>query len=197
MTIRRLSIHALLFLVITAGFGQAQSPSIVMARLTAPISTKTSAVNDRLSAIIDEPEQYRGGVIEGRITGLTAPQRGMGKGKPDITFQFDSLTLNGSTAPISAELRDFANSKGVSHVDEEGRVVGQTSNKKRALWTGLGAGAGAAIGGAAGGGKGAATGAGIGGAAALALSLKMTTTGSNIEFFPGSLMTLQVTKQKP
>jgi hypothetical protein len=164
----------------------------MVAKLLAPISTKTSSVGDRFTAEVQDPEQFSGAILEGRITKLKAPARGLGKGKPAISFQFDTITFKGETNPVSADLTAVSNSKGVKDVDEEGEVVGKTSNAKRAKFAALGALAGAALGAAAGGGTGAAEGAALGAGAGLLIAVSMTAAGSDVEFYPGSLFTLQV-----
>jgi hypothetical protein len=171
------------------------NPTTATAKLTAPISTKTSRQGDRITAVVETPQPLEGAVLEGQVTKVKAPQRGLGKGKPEIVFQFDTMTFNGSSSPISANLTGVSNSKGVSNVDEEGQTIGRTSNAKRAIGTLIGAGAGAAIGAAAGGGSGAAKGAAIGGAAGLLISVTMTAAGSDIELFPGSRLTIELSSR--
>jgi len=163
-----------------------------VAKLLSPISTKTSNEGDMFTAIVEEPSQYQGAVLEGKITKLKKPQKGTGKGKAEIAFQFDTITFNSISAPVTVDLKEVQNSKGVKAVDEEGRVIGKTSNKKRVLSTFAGAAIGAGIGALAGGAQGAAKGGAIGLAAGLALGLTMTTAGSDLEFLPGSHFTLEV-----
>jgi hypothetical protein len=178
--------------------GQSQQPGAglkkvrVVAKLLSPISTKTSNQGDMFTALVEEPPQYQGATLEGKITKLVKPKKGVGKEKSSIVFEFDSFTMNGNTSNVAAELKDVANSHGVKSVDEEGRVIGRTSNAKRAAAALGGAGLGALIGGLAGGGRGAAAGSAVGLAAGLAIGLTMTTTGSDIEFMPGSHFTLEV-----
>lgn len=173
-------------------FSGAQQSTIFVVKLLAPISTKTSNVGDRFTALVEEPAEYNGGVLEGSITKLKQPERGLGKGKPEIAFEFETLTFRGEMKAISANLKDLTNSNGVKGVDEEGRVIGTTSNMKRLLWTALASGAGAAIGSAVGGARGAATGAGLGAAIGLAISVTMTAAGSDVQLNTGSHFTLDV-----
>jgi hypothetical protein len=163
-----------------------------IAKLLSPISTKTSNQGDMFTAIVEEPSQYQGAVLEGKITKLKKPRKGTRKGKAEIAFEFDTLTFNSKSSAVTADLKGVQNSKGVRSVDEEGRVIGRTSNKKRALATLAGGALGASIGALAGGAQGAATGGAIGLAAGLALGLTMTTAGSDLEFLPGSRFTLNV-----
>lgn len=76
-----------------------------------------------------------------------------------IQFQFETFTFNRQTARIKAELTGLKNSQGKEKVDEEGHVMGVTSNKKRLAGAILGSALGAAVGAAPGGGRGAAVGA--------------------------------------
>jgi hypothetical protein len=163
-----------------------------VAKLLSPISTKTSSEGDMFTAIVEEPSQYQGAVLEGKITKLKKPKKGTGKGKAEIAFEFDTITFNSKSTPVTVDLKDVQNSKGVRAVDEEGRAIGKTSNRKRALATIAGGAIGAGIGALAGGAQGAAKGGAIGLAAGLALGLTMTTAGSDLEFMPGSHFTLDV-----
>jgi hypothetical protein len=161
-------------------------------RLLSPLSTKTAREGDTFTASVEMPGQYQGAVMEGRITRLKRPRKGVGKGKAEVRFEFETLTFNGRTAAITTNLIHVANSQGLMGVDEEGRAISVTSNKKRIISTLALAGIGAGIGAAAGGARGAAVGGAAGAAAGLLIGLKMTTSGSDIEFRPGSMFTLSV-----
>jgi hypothetical protein len=130
--------------------------------------------------------------MEGRITRIKKTEKGTGKGKAELQFQFETLTFNRQTASIKAELTGLKNSQGKETVDDEGHVIGVTSNKKRLAGAILGSALGAAVGTAAGGGRGAAVGAAAGLGLGLAIAMKMTTAASEIEFKPGSVFTLTV-----
>jgi hypothetical protein len=174
----------------TVGFGLHDTTFVV--RLLSPLSTRTAREGDTFTASVEEPSQYQGAAMEGRITRLKRPRKGVGKGKAEVQFRFERLTINGRTATITADLKDVKNSQGLNGVDEEGRAIGVASNKKRILSTLVLGGIGAGIGAAAGGAQGAAVGGAAGAAAGLLIGLKMTTTGSDIEFRPGSVFTLSV-----
>jgi hypothetical protein len=194
---RRLLFLPLLFVVANAPAPAQVQPlglehAAFIVKLTAPISTNTSNPGDTFAALVESPSEYQGAVFVGRITKLKKPKKGVGKGKAEIAFQFEALTVNGNTYPVIADLTDVTNSKGVKAVDEEGQVVGKTSNKKRVGVAAVGAGIGALIGAAAGGAKGAAAGGAVGLGAGIAIGLRMTTTGSQLEFLPGSHFTLEV-----
>jgi len=173
-----------------SGFGLKDTTFVV--NLLSPLSTKTGKAGDTFTASVEVPSRYQGAVIEGRITKLKRPGKGVGKGKAKVQFHFDTLTFNNQIAPVVANLVEVANSQGVKNIDDEGGTIGVTSNRKRALAALIGGGIGAGIGAAAGGAQGAAIGAAAGAGAGLMIGLTMTTTGSDVEFRPGSKFTLTI-----
>ncbi|MGH9632535.1 MAG: hypothetical protein ACRD7E_29875 [Bryobacteraceae bacterium] len=62
----------------------AQTHAKLIVKLLARISTKTSNVGDQLTAMVQAPEALSGAVVEGHVTKLRQPERGLGKGKPEI-----------------------------------------------------------------------------------------------------------------
>ena len=176
------------------GFGLNGATFVV--NLLSPLSTRTANQGDTFTAVVEVPSQFQGGVVEGQITKLKRPKKGVGKGKAEVQFHFNTLTFNNQIAPIAANLVEAENSQGVKNIDEEGHTIGVTSNRKRAVATLLGAGIGAGIGAAAGGAQGAAIGAAAGGGAGLVIGLTMTATGSDVEFRPGSRFTLTVSDRR-
>ncbi len=186
---------AILFLLLQSpGFGQAKLPKFdhtaFAVKLLTPVSTKGSQEGDTFTCLVIEPAEISGAEVSGKITKLKAPKKG--KGNAEISFEFKSVSFKGESRDILAELKDVSNSQGVKSVDEEGHVISKTSKKKSAVAALTGAGLGALLGGIAGGGKGAAIGAAAGGAAGLIIGIKMTASASNIEFFPGSQFSLDV-----
>ncbi len=159
------------------------------AKLLSPLSTKTSQRGDTFSVEVISPGEYEGSIIEGRVNNVKKAKK---QKKAEISFAFETLTFKGRTYPIQADLKDVANSKGVKEVDDEGHAIGKTSNKKKILGTLAGGGLGALLGGLAAGGKGAAAGATIGAAAGFAIAIGLTTSGTDVEFAPGSTFTLLV-----
>jgi hypothetical protein len=158
-------------------------------RLMSPISTKTSQRGDRFPVQVITPELYKNAVIEGHINTIKKPKK---RDKAEVSFAFETMTLGGATFNVQADLKEVANSQGVKDVDEEGRAIGKTSKKKAVESALIGSALGALVGGAVGGGKGAATGAGAGAAAGLLIGITFTTSGSDMEFAPGSRFTLLV-----
>jgi uncharacterized protein YcfJ len=126
-------------------------------------------------------------VIEGHINAIKKPKK---RDKAEVSFAFETITLRGVTYSIQADLKEVANSQGVKNVDEEGRVIGKSSKKKAMESALVGSALGALLGAAMNGGKGAAAGAGVGAAAGLLVGITFTTSGSDMEFAPGSQFTL-------
>lgn len=81
-------------------------------------------------------------------------------------------------------------------LDEEGRAIGKSSKKKALESALIGSAVGGILGGAMGGAKGAAVGAGAGAGAGLLFAIKFTTSGSQMEFAPGSIFTLDVSDRR-
>ncbi len=163
--------------------------------LTSPISTKSSKPGDTFTAVVMQPAEFQGGVVEGHIRKVE-PAQNMEAPKSRITFAFETLTLSDNTTyKIQADLKDVVNSKGVAKVDEEGQVIGRGNVAKRALFGAGGAGLGSFAGGMLGGGIGSLAGGLAGGALGYAVSLDVTASSHNIEFFPGTHFTLAVTSK--
>jgi hypothetical protein len=158
-------------------------------KLMSPISTKTSQRGDRFSAQVMAPELYKDAVIEGHINTIKKPKK---RDKAEVSFAFEAITVRGATHPVQADLKEIANSQGVKDVDEEGRAIGKSSKKKAVESALIGSAVGALLGGVVAGGKGAAAGAGAGAAAGLLIGITFTTSGSDMEFAPGSRFTLLV-----
>jgi hypothetical protein len=162
----------------------------VNARLLSDLNTRTARDGDVMTLLV-ENGPYRGGYLRAVVTKAKRPGKLIGRGKSEISFQFEQLTLNGRTFPVSADLKRISNSRGKANVDEEGRVIGSgPSGKKRGLMAAVGAATGATLGAIAGGGKGAAIGAGAGAAAGLVASYTIIANGPDLELNKGSVFTL-------
>ena len=135
------------------------------ATLNDTISTKTSTENDRFSMIVQTPDEYRGAIIEGYLTGIK--RSGKVSGRANLTFNFETIRLNdGRTYSFNGFVESVRNLNGEEiKIDNEGTVQGGSQTKQTATRGAIGAGVGAIIGAIAGGGKGAAIGAIIGGGA--------------------------------
>jgi hypothetical protein len=129
------------------------------------ITTKISQNNDRFRMTVQSPNEYRGAIVEGYLTGIN--RSGKVSGNSKITFNFEKITLrNGQSYEFAGFLQSVTDADGkVVKIDSEGTAKGDSQTKETVKRGGIGAGLGAIIGAIAGGGKGAAIGAIIGGGA--------------------------------
>jgi outer membrane lipoprotein SlyB len=160
-------------------------------KLTSPISTATSKAGDQFTAVVLEPAEYVNAIVEGHVRKVE-PAQNMEKPKAHILFDFDTLTVGDVTYKIEADMQEVTNSKGVAKVDEEGQVIAKGNGGKRAAGAFGGAGFGALAGGLLGGGTGALIGAAAGGLAGYLITVDVTSSSKNIEFYPGTQFTVQV-----
>ena len=139
--------------------------AILTGTLENDIDTKVSQNNDRFRMTVTAPNEYRGAVIEGYLTGIDRSGRVSGNSK--VTFNFERIRLtNGQTYDFAGFLQSVTDENGKTvKVDTEGTAKGDSQTKETVKRGGIGAGIGAIIGAIAGGGKGAAIGAIIGGGA--------------------------------
>jgi hypothetical protein len=162
------------------------------AKTLSALSASQNKKGDKFTLQVLEPDSYKGAIVEGEVT--RAKASGKVKGKSELLFSFNTLTpAGGQSVPIEANLESLSNTKGAKGVDEEGRVIGNSSMKKDVARTAILGGIGAAIGGIAGGGSGAAKGAAIG--AAIGLTIAVSTSGPDIKIAPGSVFDLVVTSK--
>lgn len=129
------------------------------------IDTKVSQNNDRFRMTVNAPNEYRGAVVEGYLSGID--RSGRVSGRSQITFNFERIRLtNGQTYDFAGFLQSVTDENGKTvPVDTEGTAKGDSQTRETVKRGGIGAGIGAVIGAIAGGGKGAAIGAIIGGGA--------------------------------
>jgi hypothetical protein len=115
--------------------------------------------------VVQAPNEYRGAVIEGYLSGIN--RSGKVSGRSQITFNFERIRLaNGQTYDFAGFLQSVTDENGKTvKVDSEGTARGKDQTRETVTRGGIGAGLGAIIGAIAGGGKGAAIGAIIGGGA--------------------------------
>ncbi len=137
----------------------------LVATLNDALSTKTANNNDRFSMTVETPDEYRGAVIEGSLSGIN--RSGKVTGRAAVNFNFETIRLrDGRTYDFNGFVESIRNNGGDEiKVDNEGRAQGSNQTKQTATRGAVGAGLGALIGAIAGGGKGAAIGAIIGGGA--------------------------------
>ncbi len=201
MQVRRvlcsLFVPVLICLGLSAQSGKAINPckvsnTLVDVELMSPISTSTAKPGDTFVVNIIKPDAMKDAKIEGDVKSLVKAERGYGKGAPHIDLEFNYLTINGQTCSLTGELQDVRNSKGAVRVDEEGRAIGHSSNKKRIAGTLGGALLGGLAGYAAGGGDKIYAGMGAGAVAGFLITSSLTTTGTDISFAPRSTFTLSI-----
>lgn len=137
--------------------------TFVTAILESDIVTGVSQDNDRFRMTVRAPQEYRGAVIEGYISGIT--RSGRIAGRPEVTFNFDTIRLSdGREYGFAGILVSVTDNEGNTvKIDTEGAAKGESQGRQAARRGAIGAGIGAVIGGIIGGGKGAAIGAAIGG----------------------------------
>lgn len=129
------------------------------------ITTGASQENDRFRLIVDYPNEFRGAVVEGYLTGVQ--RSGKISGSSKLTFNFETIRLrSGRTYDFAGVLQNVTDPQGREiNINNEGQVKGESRTKETVKRGGIGAGLGAIIGGILGGGKGAVIGATIGGSA--------------------------------
>ncbi|MDQ3800664.1 MAG: hypothetical protein M3384_14550, partial [Acidobacteriota bacterium] len=139
--------------------------TIITGNLENDILTNVSQNGDRFRMTVSAPNQFRGAVIEGYLSGLA--RSGKVSGRSQVTLNFERIRMpNGETYDFAGYLMSVTDQDGKTvKVDTEGAVKSESQTKETAKRGGIGAGLGAIIGAIAGGGKGAAIGAIIGGGA--------------------------------
>lgn len=138
---------------------------IVSGILENDIDTKVSQNNDRFRLTVNAPNEFRGAVIEGYLSGID--RSGRVSGRSQITFNFERIRLqSGQTYDFAGYLQSVTDENGKTvRIDTEGTAKGDSQTRETVKRGGIGAGIGAVIGAIAGGAKGAAIGAIIGGGA--------------------------------
>ncbi|MCY7348054.1 MAG: hypothetical protein LH614_17820 [Pyrinomonadaceae bacterium] len=139
--------------------------TILTGLLEKDIDTKVTQNRDRFELVVQSPNQFRGAIIEGYISGVN--RSGKISGRSQITFNFERIRLSsGQTYEFAGFLQSVTDENGkIVKVDNEGVAQGDSQTKETVKRGGIGAGIGAIIGAIAGGGKGAAIGAILGGGA--------------------------------
>lgn len=139
--------------------------TVISGILENDINTKISQNNDRFRLTVQSPNEFRGAVIDGYISGIN--RSGKVTGRSQITFNFERITLrNGESYDFAGYLQGITDQNGKNvKIDTEGTAKGDSQTKETVKRGGIGAGAGALIGAILGGAKGAAIGAIIGGGA--------------------------------
>jgi hypothetical protein len=161
----------------------------VIGNLENEINTKVSQNNDRFRLTVQSPDEFRGAVIEGYISGIDRSGRVTGQSK--MTLNFERITLrSGQSYDFTGSLQDIRDTQGRTvRIDSEGTARGDSQTRETVKRGGIGAGVGAIIGAIAGGAKGAAIGAAIGGGAGA--GTVVLTGKEDVRLLPGSTVTIQ------
>jgi outer membrane murein-binding lipoprotein Lpp len=153
--------------IVTPRIGEFIVPNgtVISGVLENPIDTKVSQNNDLFRLTVQSPDEFRGAIVEGYISGVG--RSGQISGRSNITFNFQKITLrDGKAYDFAGSVQGIKDTFGKDvKVDTEGTAKGESQTKETAKRGGVGAGIGALIGAIAGGGKGAVIGAIIGGGA--------------------------------
>ncbi len=163
--------------------------TVITGLLESTIDTKVSQNNDRFKMTVQSPDQYRGAIVEGYLTGIG--RSGQVSGRSNVTFNFESITLrSGQRYDFAGFLQSVKDQNGkVVKVDTEGTAKGDSQTRETAKRGGIGARLGAIIGAIAGGVKGAAIGAIIGGGAGAGSVVVQGR--DDLELMKGSSITVQ------
>lgn len=165
--------------------------TIITGLLESSIDTKMTQNNDRFKMTVQSPNEFRGAVIEGYLTGVG--RSGQISGRSNVTFNFESITLrSGQRYDFAGYLQSVKDQNGKEvKVDSEGTAKSGSQTRQTATRGGIGAGLGAIIGAIAGGGKGAAIGAIIGGGAGAGSVVVQGR--EDLRLMKGSMITVQAT----
>jgi hypothetical protein len=165
----------------------------VSAILRNEIDTRASQVGDRFTLEVTSPSQYRGAIIEGRVSEASRSGRFTGRANIELALETIRLT-NGQTYRFAGIIDSVTAMNGDNiSVNNEGVIRDSNRTTQTVTRAGIGAVLGAIIGAIAGGGEGAAIGAGVGAGAGAGSVL--ITGRDNIELGTGS--TFQITASSP
>lgn len=135
--------------------------TIIRIRLDNEISTKTNHDGDKFTAVIVDPKEYEGLIVEGHIASIK--RAGKLTGQTQLALDFDTINFkDGTNAVFHAQVERVYATEKVKTIDEEGNVQTGSTTKDTTIRSTAGGALGAIIGGIAGGGKGAAIGAILG-----------------------------------
>jgi hypothetical protein len=163
--------------------------TIISGMLENTIDTKLSQNNDRFKMTVQSPNEFRGAIIEGHLSGVG--RSGRVSGRSNVTFNFETITLrDGKTYDFAGFLQSIKDQNGKPvKVDAEGTIKGSSQTKETAKRGGAGAGLGAVIGAIAGGGTGAAVGAIIGGS--IGAGSVLVQGRDDVQLYKGTTITVQ------
>jgi hypothetical protein len=154
----------------------------LVVNLQAQIGTASSKKGDKFTALVLQPTELAGSIVEGTVAKVV-PAAASGD-KSHIVVQFSTITLpDNATYRLQANFKDVMKAKGVAKVDDEGQVVGPGNGKKAGAGTparGLAfSEMGPTLGGVA-----------ANGGVSEPISLDIAATGPNMSFAPGTRFVL-------
>jgi len=175
----------------TAAHAQKFKEGTLVVNLQSQIGTSNSKKGDTFTALVIEPAEFQGAIVEGTVTKVVPAAAG--GDKSHIMFQFTTITMpDNNTYKLKATVKEVTNAKGVAKVDDEGQLVGKGDPGKKAMAIGGGAALGSLVGGMAFGGLGGIVGGAVaGGVAGWAVSLEFMAPGPNMDFAPGTHFALE------
>jgi hypothetical protein len=118
-----------------AAIAQAQEMDLQV-ELMNRVGTETSRKGDLVSARIISPATFQGSIVEGKVKESISGSKSRGQSILDI--EFDTLRQGGTATPINSRIKSVSNSKGEVNVDEDGRVISRSGEKKPSRTSGLG-----------------------------------------------------------
>lgn len=134
---------------------------ILTATLRRDLDTRDADVGDTFVMDVVSPSQYRGAVIDGKVT--DADRSGRITGRAELQLDFDTITINGRRHNFAGLIESVRTTNGDNvTVNNEGTIRDRSQTTQTVKRAGIGALLGAVIGAIAGGGEGAAIGAGVG-----------------------------------
>jgi hypothetical protein len=174
--------HAQFFKKLTQKSAQEFKKDTLVVNLQAQIGTANSKKGDTFTALVLQPSELAGSIVEGTVAKVMPAAAG--GDKSHIVVQFSTITLpDNTTYRLQANFKDVVNSKGVARVDDEGQVVGTGNGKKAGAGTPASGLAFSQIGPTLGG-------VAANGVASQAISLDLAAPGSNVSFAPGTRFVL-------
>ena len=135
---------------------------MVVAVMDSDLSSATAREGDRFTAVVRQPSQYEGAIVEGHVSNVQ--RSGRVTGRSQMTLNFDTIRLrDGRSYRFAGLLESVRTAQGDTvRVDNEGAVRDNNQTTRTAERAAIGTAVGAIIGAIAGGGKGAAIGAIVG-----------------------------------
>lgn len=154
------------------------------------IASDVSQPGDVFTMEVTSPSQYRGAIIEGRVS--DAENSGRVSGRANISLDFDSIRFRNRSYSFAGIIDSATELDGDRiNINNEGTARDGNQTTRTVTRAGIGAALGAVIGAIAGGGSGAAIGAGVGAGAGAGSVLIQGRDNLNLE--PGSQFAITAT----